>query len=97
MRERDIKWADIAYILDITEGAAKMAFKKKADIEELGEKPVIKRKYFDTAVVLRVKQLARDNPKLAIRDFASRLAEEFPDKVIPACLESSLHQSPLSY
>ena len=74
MRERDIKWADIAYILDITEGAAKMAFKRKADTEELGEKPVIKRKYFDTAVVLRVKQLARDNPKLAIRDFASRLA-----------------------
>jgi hypothetical protein len=83
MRERNIKWNDISYSLQIKEGAGKMALKRKADIEELGEKPVIKRSHFDTAVVLRVKQLARDNPQLAIRDFSSRLLEEFPDKSIP--------------
>ena len=55
LRERNIKWKDIAYALDITESAAKMFLKRKADIEELGEKPVIKRSKFDTAVILRVK------------------------------------------
>ena len=43
---------------DITKTAAKMLLKRKADIEELGEKPVIKRSKFDTGVVLRIKQLA---------------------------------------
>ena len=90
MRERNIKWKDIAYSLEIKEGAAMMALKRKADIEELGERPVIKRSHFDTAVVLRVKQLARDNPQLAIRDFASRLFEEFPDKPIPG--KSTIHK-----
>jgi len=55
----------------------------------LGERPVIKRSHFDTAVVLRVKKLARDNPQLAIRDFSSRLFEEFPDKSIPG--KSAIH------
>ena len=90
MRERNIKWKDIAYSLQIKEGAAMMALKRKTDIEELGERPVIKRSHFDTAVVLRVKQLARDNPQLAIRDFASRLLEEFPDKSIPG--KSTIHK-----
>ena len=90
LRERNIKWKDIAYALDITESAAKMFLKRKADIEELGEKPVIKRSKFDTAVVLRIKQLARDNPKLAIRNFGSRLREEFPDNVIPT--SSTIHR-----
>ena len=70
MRERNIKWKDISYSLQIKEGAAMMALKRKSDIEELGERPVIKRSHFDTAVVLRVKQLARDNPQLAIRDLS---------------------------
>ena len=55
----------------------------KLDIVELGEKPVIKKQHFDSAVVLRVKQLGRDEPRLAIRDFRARLEQEFPDKRIP--------------
>ena len=39
------------------------------DIVELVEKPVIKKQHFESAVVLRVKQLGRDEPQLAIRDF----------------------------
>jgi hypothetical protein len=53
------------------------------DIEELGEIPVIKKRKFDTPVVLKLKQMARENPKLAIREFGAKLAEEFPNKAIP--------------
>jgi hypothetical protein len=67
--------------LGTTGNAAKKEFKRKRDIEELGEKPIIKR--FETPIHLRIKQLARDNPKLAIRDFEALLREEFPDKDIP--------------
>jgi hypothetical protein len=83
MRERDIKWKDIAYVVDMTESAARMALKRKRDIEELGENPVIKRSKFETPIHLRIKQLGRDNPKLAIRDFGAILSAEFPDKDIP--------------
>jgi hypothetical protein len=69
--------------LGITGNAARKEFKRKRDIEELGEKPVIKRLKFETPIHLRIKQLARDNPKLAIRDFEALLREEFPDKDIP--------------
>jgi len=90
LRERNIKWKDIAYAVDTTVAAAKMSLKRKADIEELGEKPVAKRSKFETAVVLRVKQLAIDNPKLGIRDFGSHLSEEFPDNFIPT--SSTIHR-----
>ena len=42
LRERNIKWEDIAYALDMGVSAARMALKRKLEIEELGEKPVIK-------------------------------------------------------
>jgi len=83
MREVNIKWKDIAYVLEMKEAALKMSHKRAADIAELGEKPVIKRAKFETPIYLRVKQLAKDNPKLAIRDFGAKLREEFPDKLIP--------------
>jgi hypothetical protein len=83
MREDNIKWDKIGYYLGTTGNAAKKEFKRKRDIEELGEKPIIKRSKFETPIHLRIKQLARDNPKLAIRDFEALLREEFPDKDIP--------------
>ena len=83
MREVNIKWKDIAYVLEINVAAAQMSHKRAADIAELGEKPVMKRAKFETPIYLRVKQLAKDNPKLAIRDFGAKLREEFPDKLIP--------------
>jgi hypothetical protein len=86
MRERDIKWKDIAYVVDMTESAAQMALKRKRDIEN----PVIKRSKFETPIHLRVKHLARDNPKLAIRDFEALLRAEFPDKDIPK--KSTIHK-----
>jgi hypothetical protein len=60
-----------------------MNSKRKLDIVELGEKPVIKKQHFDSAAVLRVKRLGRDKPQLAIREFRARLEQEFPDKHIP--------------
>jgi hypothetical protein len=66
MRERDIKWKDIAYVVDMNESAAQMALKMKRDIVDLGEKPLIKKSKFETPIHLRIKQLARDNPRLAI-------------------------------
>jgi len=83
MREDKIKWERVAYYLGISEGAAKMQFKRKKDIEELGEIPVVKKSNFETPVVLRIKQIARENPTLPIRDFGAKLEEEFPDKAIP--------------
>jgi transposase len=90
MRERKIKWDDIAYSLDTTAAAAKMLLKRKLDIDELGEKPVIKKSKFDTPVVLRVKELARNDGKKAIRDFGADLAKEFPGKTIPSF--STIHR-----
>ena len=83
MREDKIKWKRIGYYLGITEGAAKKMFERKMDIEELGKIPVIKKPKFDTPVVLRIKQMARENPTLTIRDFGAQLKEEYPDKAIP--------------
>lgn len=83
MREDKIKWERIGYYLGISEGAARMEFNRKKEIEELGEIPVIKKSKFETSVVLRIKQMARENPTLPIRQFGTKLKEEFPDKVIP--------------
>ncbi len=84
MRELKIKWKDISYILDITEGAAKMSFKRAHDIENLGEKPVIKKAKFDASVMVKLKKLARENPKMALRDFPAELTKDFPEKLIPS-------------
>ncbi len=83
MREDKIKWKKVGYYLGISAGSAQKAFKRKLDIEKLGEIPVIKKPRFDTPVVLKIKQMARENPKLAIREFGAKLAEEFPNKAIP--------------
>ena len=83
MREVKMKWKDIAYVLEMKESAVKMSHKRAVDIAELGEIPVIKKAKFETPIYLGVKQLAKDNPKLAIRDFGAKLRKEFPDKVIP--------------
>jgi hypothetical protein len=90
MREVGIKWKDISYILDIKESAPQMLLKRAKDIEELGEKPVIKKSKFDTPVILKVKQLARENPIITIRDFEAELVKEFPQKVIPS--KSTIHR-----
>ena len=83
MRDVGIPWIKVAYVVDMKESTAQMALKRMRDIEELGEKPVVKRSKFDTPIILRIKQLARDNPKIAIRDFEALLKEEFPDKDVP--------------
>ena len=84
MRERGIKWADVSYILEITEGSAKMALKRASDIKDLGEKPIIKRSKFDTPIVLKLKELARDDVELSIRDLHGELGKLFPDKQVPS-------------
>ena len=83
MRERNIKWSDIAYCMEINEAAAQMALKRANDIIELGEKPVVKKSKFETPVLLKVKELARDNPKLSVRDIEGELNKIFPGKLIP--------------
>jgi hypothetical protein len=83
MRELGIEWKDVGYCLNMKADAARKALKRKRDVEELGEKPIIKKSKFITPIHLRIKQLARDNPKLAICDFGDVLQEEFPDKDIP--------------
>ncbi len=61
-----------------------MELKKANDIEELGEKPIIKRSKFDAAVVLKVKELARENKELSIRDLHGESGKLFPDQLIPS-------------
>ena len=90
MRDVNIKWKDIAYILDLKVSAAQMALKRENDIEEMGEKPVIKKSKFDTPVILKLKKLARENPQMAIRDFGAELSKEFPLKDIPS--KSTIHR-----
>ena len=84
MRERGVKWNDISYILDMNVSAAKMALKRAADIEELGEKPVIKRSKFEAKVILKLKEMARNNVELSIRDLHGELGKLFPESLIPS-------------
>jgi len=90
MREVGIKWKDIAYILDMKVSAAQMLLTRHQDIEELGEKQVIKKPFFQTPVVLTIKQMARENRKMAFRDFPAELRKEFPENAIPS--KSSIHR-----
>ena len=90
MRDLNIKWDDISYILDINVSAAKMSLKRANDIDELGEKPVIKKAKFETPVILKLKQLVRETPNMSIRDFPAELTKEFPEKAIP--LKSTIHR-----
>lgn len=90
MREVGVKWKDIAYILDMNISAAQMLLKRQQEIDELGEKPVIKKPNFETPIVLKIKQMARENPKMAIRDFGAELRKEFPEKSIPS--KSTIHR-----
>ena len=95
MREHNITFKVIGSILGITAGAAKKAHKRARDIEELGERPVIKKAKFDTHVILRLKEMARSEEKLSIRDFEAELAKEFPGKAIPSksTVQRILHNS----
>ena len=45
------------------------------------KKPVIKKQKFDAPVVLKVKQLAKENPKWTIRDIPAALEKEFPNDI----------------
>jgi transposase len=90
MREVGVKWKDIAYIMDMNVAAAQMTLKRAIDNEELGEKPVIKKSKFDTPVILKLKQLARDNPSWSVRDFPAVLRKEFPLRDIPS--KSTIHR-----
>ena len=95
MREKNIKWDDIAYILETTVGSAKMIHKRSQDVLELGEKPVIKKSKFETSVILNAKKLARENPKLSIRNLIAELKKLHPGKAIPSktTMQSILNSS----
>ena len=84
MRDVDIKWKDIAYVLDMNISTAQMALKKFNDIQELGEKPVVKSSKFEAKVILKLKELARNNVELSIRDLRGELGKIFPESVIPS-------------
>jgi len=90
MRERNIKWADVAYCLNTTEAAARMILKRSNDVQELGEMPVIKKSKFETPVILKLKDLAREDNSLSIRDLHGELTKIFPEKLIPS--KSTLHK-----
>jgi hypothetical protein len=60
-----------------------LALKRATDITELGEKLVRKKSRFETCFHQRIKELAKENPKLSIRHFGVKLKEEFPGKAIP--------------
>jgi hypothetical protein len=66
------------------ESAARMALKRDNDRLELGEMPIIKRSKFETPVLLKVKELARDHNKLSIRDLHGELTKIYPEKLIPS-------------
>ena len=90
LRERDVKWKDVAYAVGMGESAAKQALKRKKDIEELGEKPVIKRCKFKTLIVMKIKEFARDNPQMSFREYRAALVREFPNDAVPH--HSTIHR-----
>ena len=83
LRERNVSWDTIGYALDSGADACRMALKKQRDIDDLGKKPVIKKAKFEAKVTLKLKELARDNPKLSCRDLEGELVKIFPGKATP--------------
>lgn len=84
MRERSVSWSDIGYFLNVSPDAARMALKRADDVQQLGEKIVVKKSKFSTPVLLKVKELARNDSKVTIRDLVGELAKQFPDQTIPS-------------
>ncbi len=84
MRECNIKWKDIAYCLDINVSTAQMALHRRSEIEDLGEKPVIKKSKFDPAVLIRLKKMAIEHEEWSVRDIEGELKKEFPGKLTPS-------------
>jgi len=89
MRERNISWKDVAYCIGMNKSAAQKALKRANDIIELGERPVIKKTKFEAPVILKLKEIARNNPTMAVRDFQGELTKVFPGKLIPS--KSTIH------
>ncbi len=72
-------WEAIGYALDSGPDACRKAL-KKGDIEDLGEMPVIKKAKLEAKVIIKLKELARDNPKPSCRDLEGKLVQIFSDK-----------------
>ena len=85
MRELDIKWEDIAYIFDEKLEAIKSAWKRFDEYRDLPPKPVLKKRKTDGYVGLLIKEIRRENPKMAYRDFkAALISRDVPETDIPS-------------
>ena len=85
MREKNIKWDDIAYILRGNCSTLRTRYERYSQIRDLPPKIIIKKRKTDGPIGLKIKQLRMEHPQLAIRDFGPKLIEEgFTENEIPS-------------
>ena len=72
MRANKVKWNDIGSYLGISGKSACKDFTKMREIERLGISTAIRKSKFASPVVRKIRELARDNPQMPVRDFLSK-------------------------
>jgi transposase len=82
LRNFGMKWKDISDITGHSEGACKMAFVRKAEVAELGERPVIKKRKTDGPIGRTLKEIIKNNPKVPYRDLPALLKDKIGDQNI---------------
>jgi hypothetical protein len=61
-REIKIKWDDIAFIKNMNVNTCASLCKRAQEVEDLGERPILKKAKFEAKIILKLKKLARDGP-----------------------------------
>ena len=85
MRELQISWNDIAYILQVPMKTLEGEFRRNKEVKELGPKVVVRKRKTDDRMGLKIKQIRLENPQLPFRDFPAELKKlGFTDGEIPS-------------
>jgi transposase len=85
MRDKEIKWDDIAYILDAKSGVLRQEWSTYQKIRDLPPKVVITKRKTDGAMGIKIKKIRLENPRLSFRDFGPELEKAgFAKNQIPS-------------
>jgi hypothetical protein len=73
LKHFNIKWKDISKYTGHTENSLKHFWRSYVAVQEIGPKPVIKKRITDGRVGLQIKAICSENPRMSIRDIEVEL------------------------
>ena len=88
MREKEIKWDDIAYILQQKSSTLRSEWTRYQNIKDLPPKIVVRKRKTDGYIGVQIKRLRQEQPQLPIRDFKGEVlklkftTDEIPSKTV---------------